>query len=306
MGSGEDLEGFADGLTEDLTTGLSRNSAIRVIARNTMFAYKRRAVDIRSLGRELGAKYVLEGSVRRSGNRIRVSAQLIEAASGHHVWAEQIDRTGADTLALQDEITQLIAASVQTQLILNEGKRAKTGGTAAADRVAVLLARSWQRFLGLSANSLAEARSLADRAVAARSWQRNGAPHGRRSHLSPSLYGLRSVAQLTIDAIHTHAKTSIECDDADEYCHWAMSCAHLLRKQHDRALASLRRALEINPNCSIAYGSMGTMLAWAGEPRHRSNGTSWRCASIRKTRRTSSAASAWPWRTMLPGVTPRQ
>ena len=266
MGSGEDLEGFADGLTEDLTTGLSRISAIRVIARNTMFAYKRRAVDIRSLGRELGAKYVLEGSVRRSGNRIRVSAQLIEAASGHHVWAEQIDRSGADTLALQDEITQLIAASAQTQLILNEGKTAKTCGTASTDRVAVLLARSWQRFLGLTADSLAEARSLADRAV-----QLDHGSGTAHRMVAVAIYhqvymGFVPWRELTIDAIHAHAKTSIECDDADEYCHWAMSCAHLLRKQHDRALASLRRALEINPNCSIAYGSMGTMLAWAGEP----------------------------------------
>ena len=80
----------------------------------------------------------------------------------------------------------------------------------------------------------------------------------------------QTFREQTIDAIHAHAKTSIECDDADEYCHWAMSCAHLLRKQHDRALASLRRALEINPNCSIAYGSMGTMLAWAGEPGNES------------------------------------
>src|SRR5262249_32824068 len=122
MGGGDDMEEFADGLTEDITTGLARISSLRVIARNTMFTYKRRAVDIRGLGRELGAKYVLEGSVRRSGKRIRVTGQLIEAASGHHVWAEQMDRTGDDLLTLQDEITQSIAASVQTQVILHEGK----------------------------------------------------------------------------------------------------------------------------------------------------------------------------------------
>jgi len=96
---------------------------------------------------------------------MRVSAQLIEAASGHHVWAEQFDRTGADTLALQDEITQSIAASVQTQVILNEGKTAKSAAATPGDRVAVLLARSWQRFLGLTADSLAEAKGLAERAL---------------------------------------------------------------------------------------------------------------------------------------------
>jgi TolB-like protein/Tfp pilus assembly protein PilF len=266
MGSGEDMDGFADGLTEDLTTGLARISAIRVIARNTMFTYKRRAVDIRSLGHELGAKYVLEGSVRRSGKHVRVSAQLIEAASGHHVWAEQIDRTGADTLALQDAITQLIVASVQTQLILNEGKTARTGGAVPADRITVLLARSWQRFLGLTAESLAEARSLAERALQLDSG--NGTAHRM---VAAAIYhqvymGFVPWSEQAIAELYTHAKTSIECADADEYCHWAMTCAHILRKQHDRAVASLRRALEINPNCSIVHGSMGTVLAWAGDP----------------------------------------
>jgi len=266
MGGGEDMDDFADGLTEDLTTGLARISAIRVVARNTMFTFKRRAVEIRSLGHELGAKYVLEGSVRRSGKHVRVSAQLIEAASGHHVWAEQIDRTGADTLALQDAITQQIVASVQTQLILNEGKTARTAATAQADRLTVLLARSWQRFLGLTADSLAEARSLAERAVQIDPG--NGTAHRM---VAAAIYhqvymGFVPWHEQTIAELYAHAKTSIECDDADEYCHWAMTCAHILRKQHDRAIASLHRALEINPHCSIVHGSMGTVLAWAGDP----------------------------------------
>ena len=305
MGGGDDMEEFADGLTEDITTGLARISSLRVIARNTMFTYKRRPVDIRSLGRELGANYVLEGSVRRSGKRIRVSAQLIEAASGHHVWAEQIDRAGVDTLALQDEITQAIAASVQTQVILNEGKTAKSAAATPSDRVAVLLARSWQRFLGLTADSLAEAKGLAERALHLD--DRNGTAHRM---VAAAIYhqvymGFVPWRGQTLAELYAHAKTSIEGDDADEYCHWAMTCAHLLRKHHDRALASLRRALEINPNCSLVHGSMGTVLAWAGEAESRSTGTSWRCASIPRTRRISSVISAWRWRTTLPDATAR-
>ena len=138
-------------MTEDIITGLSRISAIRVVARSTMFTFKRRAMDIRTVAGELGAQYVLEGSMRNSETRIRITAQLIEAANGHHIWAEQIDGVPAHMLDLQDEMTKRVVASVQTQVILNEGK-APAGGKGATERVSRLLARSWQRFLGLSEN----------------------------------------------------------------------------------------------------------------------------------------------------------
>ncbi len=98
FGGNAELEGFADGLTEDIITGLSRISAIRVVARSTMFTFKRRAMDIRTVAGELGAQYVLEGSMRNSETRIRITAQLIEAANGHHIWAEQIDGVPAHML----------------------------------------------------------------------------------------------------------------------------------------------------------------------------------------------------------------
>ena len=258
------LESFADGLTEDIITGLSRISAIRVVARSTMFTFKRRAADIRTIAGELGARYVLEGSARKSETRIRVSAQLIEAASGHHVWAEQIDGVPADTFDLQDDVTKRIVASVQTQVILNEGKSTAAGANDSA-RASRLLARSWQRFLSLSEESLAESRSLAERAL-----QLNGAAGMAHRMLAATLYhqmymGFIPWTERAVDEVYRHAKIAVETDDADEYSHWAMACAQLLRGQHERALASLRRALEINPNCSLAHGSIGTVLAWAGQ-----------------------------------------
>jgi TolB-like protein/DNA-binding SARP family transcriptional activator len=257
-----EVEGFCDGLTEDIITGLSRISAIRVVARTTMLAYKRRAIDIRVIAREVGAQYVLEGSVRTSGKATRVSAQLIEAASGHHVWAQQIDREEADIFELQDGITRSIVASAQTQIILSEGRLQATGSD--TDRIAQSLARSWQRFLGLTEESLADSRALAERALALSG--RSGMAHRMCAvALYHQIYmGFIPWTEQTIDAIYTHAKISIESEGADEYSHWAMECAHLLRKEHELAAASLRRALEINPNCSLAFGSMGTVLAWGG------------------------------------------
>ncbi len=264
LGGNAEFEGFADGLTEDIITGLSRISAVRVVARSTMFTFKRRALDIRTVAGELGAQYVLEGSTRNSDTRIRISAQLIEAASGHHIWAEQIDGVPTDTFELQDEATKRVVASVQTQVILNEG-RAPAGSKGATGRVPTLLARSWRRFLSLSEELLADSKTLAERAL-----QLDGATGMAHRMVAVALYHQMYMGFIpwTEDAIadaYAHAKISVESENADEYSHWAMACAHLLRTQHERALASLRRALEINPNCSLAHGSIGTVLAWAGQ-----------------------------------------
>jgi adenylate cyclase len=263
MNEGPELNAFADGLTEDVITALSRIKAIGVVARNTMFTFKGRAVDVRSVGRDLGVSYILEGSVRRYGSRLRVSAQLIEVATGHHVWADRLDRLSPDILELQDEITSGIAASVQTQLILSEGRVAAKSGD---DSAASLMARSWHQFLSLTEQSLAASRELAERAL---SLERSSGMAHRL--LAVSMYhqvymGFAPWTEAVIEGIFVHAKLSIEAEDADEYCHWAMACAHLLRKEHDRALASLHRALNINPHCSLAHGSIGTVLAWSGQP----------------------------------------
>ena len=257
-----ELDVFCDGLTEDIITGLARIKAIRVVARNTMFTYKGQPVDIRSLGRELGARYILEGSVRKFGTRIRVSAQLIDAVSANHIWAGRIDRASSDMFELQDEITSSIVASVQTQLILSEGRVASAIRPGSASK---LLARSWQQFLNLTEPSLASSKLLAERALSI-----DGDSGMSHRMLAVSTYhqvymGFVPWTDAAIDYISSHARLSIEAEDVDEYSHWAMECAFLLKKEHAHAMASLRRALDINPHCSLAHGSIGTVLAWAGE-----------------------------------------
>ncbi len=116
---------FADGMAEDITTALSKVRWLAVAARNSAFAYKGKAVDVREAGRELGARYVLEGSVRKAGNRVRITAQLLDSAAGLHVWAERYDRELADTFAVQDEITEQVVAAIEPRLYAAEGLRAK-------------------------------------------------------------------------------------------------------------------------------------------------------------------------------------
>ena len=137
LGGNPELDLFAEALTEDVSTDLARIAAIRVIARNTMFAYKHRPVDVRTVGAEVGARYVLEGSARWSAGRVRVAAQLIEAASGHPIWAERIDRAGFELFDLQDEITQAIVASVQTA----DDPARRQGSRSRRDRAGLAAAR---------------------------------------------------------------------------------------------------------------------------------------------------------------------
>ena len=124
MSDGPDQDYFADGISEDLITGLSRIRWLFVIARNSTFVYKNRAVDVKQVARELGVRYVLEGSVRRAGKQLRISAQLIDAVTGGHHWAERYDRELGDIFAVQDEITRSVVAAIEPRLLAAEGVRA--------------------------------------------------------------------------------------------------------------------------------------------------------------------------------------
>jgi adenylate cyclase len=133
MSGDPEQEYFADGITEDLITALSHYRWFFVIARNSTFAYKGRAVDVKQVARELGVRYVLEGSVRKAGTRIRATVQLIEADSGNHLWAERFDRDLVNIFALQDEITQSVVAAIEPEMLLVEGRRAARKSTASLD-----------------------------------------------------------------------------------------------------------------------------------------------------------------------------
>ena len=129
MSGGQEQEYLSDGISEDIITALSKISKLFVVARNSTFTYKGRAVDVKQVGREQGVQYVLEGSIRRGGERLRISAQLIDAAAGHHIWAQRYDRTVQDVFELQDEITREVTSALQVELTEGEQARLWASGT---------------------------------------------------------------------------------------------------------------------------------------------------------------------------------
>jgi adenylate cyclase len=151
--SGEpEQEHFSDGISEDIITALSKLSKLFVVARNSTFTYKGRPIDVKQVGREQGVRYVLEGSVRRGGNRLRITAQLIDAVSGHHLWAQRYDRPMQDVFELQDEITREVASALQVELTEGERARLWASGTKNLEawETAIQIRSCWKAISGLT------------------------------------------------------------------------------------------------------------------------------------------------------------
>ena len=255
---------FSDGITEEIITALSRSPWLFVISRNSSFAYQGKMVDIRQVSRELGVRYILEGSVRKKGNRVRVTAQLIDGTMGSHVWADKYDGELQDIFDLQDQISQQVVASILTQIQRHGGEKVKR-----LDRPDLptwdLLARGWKLYYELTKESLASAETIFRRAIEV-------SPTSCDAHhllagvlIHQAFMGYVPNKDLTISEAYELAKRAIAFDEQNEYAHWILGVIQQNRGKHDVAIAEHRRALELNPNCSVAYGSLGTALALKGE-----------------------------------------
>ncbi|MFQ5565611.1 MAG: adenylate/guanylate cyclase domain-containing protein [Paracoccaceae bacterium] len=254
---------FADGITEDIITALSRSPWLFIIARNTTFTYKGGKVDVKRVAHELGVRYVLEGSVRRAGDRIRVTAQLIDGTTGGHVWSERYDGQLADVFDLQDEITRNVVASIQTRVHLTASdpvERSKRPDLTVWE----LTMRAWQLLYDFTPESLATARVLLEDAI-------GHDPDSAEAHLVLSLIhhhdavmGYADDYRATLAAAREQALRAIRLDGQNEYAHWALGICCWGLSRHEESVAALDRAVELNPNCSVAYGSLGTALALVG------------------------------------------
>ena len=231
---------FADGISEDLITGLSHIRWLFVIARNSTFVYKHRAVDVKQVSRELGVRYVLEGSVRRAGKRLRISAQLIDAMTGGHHWAERYDRELGDIFAVQDEITRSVAGAIEPHLLAAEGVRALS--RSAEDLGAwELVARAQTHFLRLTRSDHEAAINILKRAVET---YPDYAP-------ARSLLGFRLVFAAHMGWVdadeglltgHQHAIRAIALDDRDPWGHIALGYWALMERRTEESIAAFRRA----------------------------------------------------------------
>ena len=264
--SGEtEQEYFSDGITEDIITALSRSPWLFVISRNSSFAFRGPAVDVKKVSNELGVRYILEGSVRKAGDRVRVTAQLIDGTMGSHVWAEKYDGELKDIFDLQDQITQQVVAAILTQIHMNVIDNAKP-----LERHNIgtwdLLSRGLKLYYKMTKESIADAEKIFRKAVSLASTSCD-AHHWLASALFHQVWmGHAYDDDAVISEAYNFAKTAISLDEYNEYAHWTLGLLQFLRGKRDIAIAELKRAIELNPNCSVAHGSLGTVLSFSGEP----------------------------------------
>jgi len=255
---------FADGLAEDLITRLSSWRAFPVIARNSSFQYRGGEVDLKRVSRELGARYVVEGSVRRAGDRIRVNAQLIDATSGQHVWAETYDREVADVFALQDEISALIAASLVGDLTRAEGERAHQLGTNNLEAWS-LYQLGLQHFDQYTLEEFAKAREMFQKAAAAD--PRFATPQGELAiaGLSELMLG-RVPSEEFVATLMSSARRAVDLDPRDPVAHLGLGGAYIAAGDIRNGLASCQKAVDLNPSMPMAWIWLGWSSLLAGDP----------------------------------------
>ncbi len=267
MSGDPEQEFFVDGLTEDIITALSRISALWVIARTSTFTYKGKPTDVKRVAKELGVRYVMEGSARRAGDRLRVTAQLIDAATGHHVWAERYDRSLADIFEIQDEITRSVVASTETQVMLAEGHVA--GSRPSTDfKARDLIARARAGAFDQTPEAIAEASDLVERAI--QMDPSNPVAHRVRAEVFLSRFWVGEFLQDAASRARALelARAALQLAPHDEYAHLVMAWAWAYAAgRPEEAIAECERGLEISPNCSLILGNLGAYLAVLGRPQ---------------------------------------
>jgi adenylate cyclase len=263
MSGDPEQEYFADGISEDIITALSKLHWFFVIARNSSFTYKGKAVDVKRVAHELGVRYVLEGSVRKGGNRVRITSQLIDAATSNHIWADRYDGELTDVFALQDEITEKVVAAIEPKLVEAEGIRSQTRSPEELG--------AWD--LVIQANSLfwrltkAETEAATDiLRQAVERYPNYGPAHSILAFvLLISGYVGWSVLERQLQEAARLAARAAQLDDSDPWAHLALGFMAFVRRQTNVAAAEFRRALELNPNFAAAHGYLGWTLAFDGQ-----------------------------------------
>ena len=268
MSGDPEQEYLADGITEDITTGLSRQQWFSVVDRNSTFACKDEAVDIRKLACELGARYVLEGSVRKAGGRIRVTAQLVDATKRIHVWADRHDSAVADIFRRQDDITNRIVDSVRSQLVMAEAVRLRGRRSAdvdAHDLVMQALPHMWRMSLG----EQLLAQKLLQQAATLEAPQGRAHVHSLLGWTYMNMFNLDShapISELTEKALEA-GTTALALDEQDYWGHLVLGLGHARQRRPEDAVRHLTQSIEINPNFALGHAGLGYALACGGQPQ---------------------------------------
>ncbi|MHC4271737.1 MAG: tetratricopeptide repeat protein [Planctomycetota bacterium] len=266
MSGDPEQEYFSDGITEDIIAGLAKVPKLFVIARNSTFTYKGKPVKVQEVGKELGVRYVIEGSIQRSGDRVRITAQLIDTQTGNHLWAERYDRKLKDIFALQDEITKKIITALQVKLTEGEQASQMAKGTDNLEAYLKFLQGLyyWQK---LTLDDNVRARQLAEEVITLD-------PEYPKGYLLLGLYnifdaqlGMSKPPKKSIEQVLKLAQKVISLDDTDPDGYALLGGAYLNMKQHEKSIAAREQALALNPNHTEHLSALGRSLVFAGRPQ---------------------------------------
>jgi TolB-like protein len=262
MSGDSEQEYFSDGISEDIITALSKLRWFFVIARNSSFIYKGKAVHLKQVAEELGVCYVVEGSVRKAGNSVRITVQLNDVATGSHIWAERFDRGIADVFAVQDEITEAIVAAIEPQVYAAENFRAKRKSPDSMDAWDLVM-RALSHYWRVTRQDNVVAQALLEKATAIDPSYGQALGVLATSHTFSAHMGWEDMATATPVAERA-ALAAILADSEDPWAHHALGCVHLFARRFDDSLAEFELALRLNPNFSLAQGYYGLALSYCG------------------------------------------
>jgi TolB-like protein len=255
-------EYFSDGISEDLITALSKLRWFFVIARNSSFIYKGKSVHLKQIADELGVGYVVEGSVRKGGDRVRITVQLNDVTTGSHIWADRYDRDLADVFAVQDEITEAIVAAIEPQIYAAENFRARRKPPNSMDAWDLVM-RALSHYWRVTHQDNLVAQDLLEKAIAIDPNYGQALGVLATSHSFCAHMGWSEVAT-SIPIAERAALAAILADSEDPWAHHALAGVHLARRRFDDSLSEFELALQLNPNFSLAQGYYGLALSYCG------------------------------------------
>jgi adenylate cyclase len=265
MSGDAEQEYFSDGISEDIITDLSKLSELHVIARNSSFVYKKAAISVPDMAKALGVRYVLEGSVRKAGNRIRVTAQLIDSSSGGHVWASRFDRDLTDIFAVQDELTQKIVAALKLKLTVGEQDRLTQRRAVDVEAYELFLRGREQSWASTRTGNIA-AHGLLSRAIAIDPAYAEAHAHIAFTHVLDYANAWSSDPDDSLRVGLELAQRVVRMDEDEPHGHFALAMAYMWSRQLDRAKVEAQRCLALSPNSSDGLRMMAHVQIFSGDP----------------------------------------
>jgi adenylate cyclase len=263
MSRDPEQEYFSDGITQEIITALSKVPNLFVISHNSTFTYKGKPVKVKQVSEELGVRCVLEGSVQKSGDRVRITAQLIDALSGHHLWAERYDRDLKDIFALQDEITMKVITALQVELTAGEMVGMIAKGTKNIDAFIKYL-QAYELIASASKERNAHARKILEEAIALDPEYSRLYMGLAMTHTYDVWYGTTESTEQSLARAFELAQKAISLDNSNSAAYGTLGFSYMMKRQHDKAIVECERAISLDPNSAENMYRLGTVLNYAG------------------------------------------